>query len=127
MISPCARAFLPDDPTTREQFLTTRMVETGPGTVKLNNPRGSHDDIPTVVGMLVATLSATPEVGRGGITVPRGTIPGYRDRMNAYSRSRSREDDDHRGQLDPRTRRPLGIMGQPPRGVPGVSASPYRW
>lgn len=64
---------LPDDATTREQFLSTRLVETGPGVVKLANPVGHHDDIPTTVGMIVAELTANPHMG-GQVTVPRGRI-----------------------------------------------------
>lgn len=63
---------LPDDEETRSQFLTTRLVETGPGVIKLQNPRGTHDDIPTAVGMTVVDLMARPEVGKGSVTVPRG-------------------------------------------------------
>ncbi|MCT1460083.1 hypothetical protein M3G03_11145 [Aestuariimicrobium sp. p3-SID1156] len=55
---------LPDGATTREQFLTTRLVETSPGVVKLANPVGHHDDIPTTVGMLVAELADSPVGGR---------------------------------------------------------------
>ena len=66
---------LPDDPEVRDEFLTTRLVETAPGVVKLSNPRGAHDDIVTAVGMVVADLTERPDVGRGGVTVPRGVIP----------------------------------------------------
>lgn len=65
---------LPDDEETRAEFIATRLVETGPGTVKLQNPPGQHDDIVTAVGMLVADLTSRPEIGRGSITVPRGRI-----------------------------------------------------
>lgn len=72
---------LPDDEETRAEFIATRLVETGPGTVKLQNPPGQHDDIVTAVGMLVADLTSRPEIGRGSITVPRGRIGAvaYRD------------------------------------------------
>jgi hypothetical protein len=65
---------LPDDAETRAEFIATRLVETGPGTVKLQNPPGQHDDIVAAVGMLVADLSSRPEAGRVTITVPRGRI-----------------------------------------------------
>lgn len=66
---------LPDDDETRAEFLTTRLVETGPGTVKIQNPPGAHDDIVTACGMLVADLTDRPDIGRGSITVPRGLLP----------------------------------------------------
>lgn len=66
---------LPDDEETRAEFLATRMVETGPGTVKIQNPPGAHDDIVTAVGMVVADLAERGEPGRGSITVPGGRIP----------------------------------------------------
>lgn len=68
---------LPDDDETRAEFIATRLVETGPGTVKLQNPPGAHDDIVTAVGMVVADLTARPTPGRGSITIPRGRTPSH--------------------------------------------------
>lgn len=65
---------LPDDAELREEFLTVRLVETGPSTVKLSNPAGHHDDIVTAVGMVAADLLGRPEVGRASIGIPRGTL-----------------------------------------------------
>lgn len=65
---------LPDDEETRREFITTRLVETGPGTVKLQNPPGAHDDIVTAVGMVVTDLMARPETGRGSVMVPQGRM-----------------------------------------------------
>lgn len=61
---------LPDDDETRAEFIATRLVETGPGTVKLQNPPGTHDDIVTAVGMLVTDLTAKPDFGRAWISDP---------------------------------------------------------
>jgi sirohydrochlorin ferrochelatase len=47
------------------------MVETGPGLVKMSNPPGTHDDVLTVVGMIVADLTDSPEIGGGGFSNPR--------------------------------------------------------
>lgn len=63
---------LPDDAETRQEFLSVRMVETGPGTVRLQNPPGTHDDIVTAVGMVVVDLVERGDPGRASITVPRG-------------------------------------------------------
>lgn len=63
---------LPDDDETRAEFLATRLVETGPSTVKLQNPPGQHDDIVAAVGMVAVDLTDQPEAGRGTITVPTG-------------------------------------------------------
>lgn len=65
---------LPDDPEVRNEFLSTRLVESGPGTVKLDNPPRTHDDLVVAVGMVVADLLGKPEVGPGRVTVPSGHI-----------------------------------------------------
>ncbi|PPF47052.1 hypothetical protein C5B85_01895 [Pseudoclavibacter sp. AY1F1] len=59
---------LPDDDETRAEFLATRLVETGPSTVKLQNPPGQHDDIVAAVGMVAVDLAAKPETGRASIS-----------------------------------------------------------
>lgn len=69
---------LPDEEEIRSQFQTVRLVETGPATVKLENPPGTHDDIPTAVGMLLTELTANAPVGRVSISVPQGTRQLYR-------------------------------------------------
>jgi phage terminase large subunit-like protein len=51
---------LPDDPELVSELQTARLVETGPGVVKLQNPRGSHDDLATAVGMAVVHLTEHP-------------------------------------------------------------------
>ncbi|WP_133249892.1 hypothetical protein [Brachybacterium endophyticum] len=65
---------LPDDEEVRSEFVSTRMVETGPGTVKLQNPPGTHDDIVAAVGMVISDLMDQPEPGGGMVTVPRGRV-----------------------------------------------------
>lgn len=69
---------LPDEEEIRSQFQTVRLVETGPATVKLENPPGTHDDIPTAVGMLLTELTSSAPVGRVSISVPQGTRQLYR-------------------------------------------------
>jgi len=66
---------LPDDDELRAEALTVRMVETGPGTVKMSNPPGSHDDVLTAVGMVIADLTERPDAGVVTVTVPQGRIP----------------------------------------------------
>ncbi|MCV7528065.1 hypothetical protein M3D91_011075 [Micrococcus luteus] len=66
---------LPDDVEVRDEFLSTRLVETAPGVVKLSNPRGSHDDIVTAVGMIVADFMERPDDSGARATVPRGVLP----------------------------------------------------
>ncbi|MGO1837443.1 terminase large subunit domain-containing protein [Agrococcus casei] len=61
---------LPDDDELRREFLAVRLVETGPGTVKLQNPPGTHDDIVVAVGMVVADLTERPSIRPGSITMP---------------------------------------------------------
>ena len=65
---------LPDDPEVRTEFLSARLIETGPSTVKLQNPPGTHDDIVAAVGMVIADLTDRPEVGPGSVAVPRGRV-----------------------------------------------------
>ncbi|HEY9292924.1 MAG TPA: terminase large subunit, partial [Microlunatus sp.] len=61
---------LPDDGELTTELGTVRLVETGPGTIKLQNPSGTHDDAVTAVGMVIADLTAKEDTGRGHITVP---------------------------------------------------------
>jgi hypothetical protein len=51
---------LPDDAELVSELRSARLVETGPGVVKLQNPRGSHDDLATAVGMAVVHLGDHP-------------------------------------------------------------------
>lgn len=61
---------LPDDDELRTEAMAVRLVETGPGTVKMSNPPGTHDDVLTAVGMVLADLTAQPDDGRGAIFSP---------------------------------------------------------
>ncbi|GAA2181959.1 hypothetical protein GCM10009847_25650 [Leucobacter tardus] len=65
---------LPDNDELRAEFLAVRLVETGPGTVKLQNPLGTHDDIVTAVGMVVADLTERPAPRPGSIIMPGETV-----------------------------------------------------
>ena len=79
---------LPDDDETREEFMSARMVETGPSTVKLQNPPGTHDDLVVAVGMIVADLSQRPAALMGGISVPgRSVAPSDEHRLPTPHRS----------------------------------------
>jgi hypothetical protein len=51
---------IPDDGELIRELQTARMVETGPGTVKLQNPPGTHDDLAVAVGMCVVDLVDHP-------------------------------------------------------------------
>jgi hypothetical protein len=51
---------LPDDAELIRELQTARLVETGPGTVKLQNPPGTHDDLAVAVGMCVVDLVDHP-------------------------------------------------------------------
>ncbi|MFE5775122.1 hypothetical protein [Brachybacterium sp. NPDC056505] len=77
---------LPDDEEVRAEFVSTRMVETGPGTVKLQNPPGSHDDIVAAVGMVISDLMDQPEPGGAMVTVPRGRRDAVRLAQRASQR-----------------------------------------
>ena len=67
----------------------TRLVETGPGTVKVQHPPGAHDDIVTAVGMVVADLTQLTE-GRGLITSAVGRPIGERSIPTPGPRCRGR-------------------------------------
>lgn len=109
---------LPDDPELIDGFTSTRMIETTPGTVKLSNPAGHHDDIPTVIGMAVALLSERPDA-IGTLSVPSlesmspETARRYHDRTRrtlappAWSRARN----------DPHNPEP-GTLAHAMRGLP---------
>jgi hypothetical protein len=51
---------LPDDPELISELQSARLVETGPGTVKLQNPPGTHDDLAVGVGMCLVDLLDHP-------------------------------------------------------------------
>lgn len=74
---------LPDDEELITELGSVRMVETGPGTVKMINPPGSHDDLAVAVGMVIAELTATPDYGGGSVSVPGRRSP--RLPRSAYS------------------------------------------
>lgn len=110
---------LPDEEETRAEFVATRMIETGPGTVKLQNPPGAHDDIVTAVGMVVADLAQRPEFHGGSITVP-GRV------SRSVTRTTTTE---HAALSTPRAVRDAARRG--PRGIaaivmPGTANDPSR-
>jgi hypothetical protein len=47
---------LPNDQELISELQTARMIETGPGTVKLQNPAGTQDDVAVATGMCVVEL-----------------------------------------------------------------------
>lgn len=61
---------LPDDDEVRAEGATVRMVETGPSTVRMSNPAGTHDDVLTAVGMVAVDLLTRTDYGSGRVTVP---------------------------------------------------------
>jgi hypothetical protein len=67
---------LPDDPELISELQTARLVETGPGTLKMVNPAGSHDDVATTVGMAIVHLTDHPSgVGVfGGLSAGRRSL-----------------------------------------------------
>lgn len=76
---------LPDDEELIRELASVRLVETGPGTVKLVNPAGTHDDLAVVVGMLCAELGqvsghvsqhAAPDEGMVIPTTPMSPVHG---------------------------------------------------
>lgn len=95
---------LPDEDEVRAEFVAARLVETGPGTVKLVNPPGAHDDIVVAVGMVVADLTERAEISAGLVSVPRGRF--------------SRTTSDARPAL-PRRLAVKQLAGKGPRGLPG--------
>ena len=69
---------LPDDPALLEELAEVRIVETGPGTVKLANPPGTHDDQAVAVALAAAHLLERPtsQPGRfSGMLVARTRMP----------------------------------------------------
>jgi hypothetical protein len=113
---------LPDDAETRAEFVARRIVETGPGTIKIQNPPGTHDDIVTTVGMVVVDLTGRADYGQGKIT------------SAARLRSVTRTMQDARPILPTRLavreaarRSPRGLPGATIVGVPGAYDDPRRW
>lgn len=124
---------LPDDDELRDEFLATRLVETAPGVVKLQNPPGSHDDIVTAVGMLVAHFADVPEVGGGSITVPTGNVQRQLTsdrRIGSDSTSRGNSPNlmltGHMRTSQRVGSSPKGLPGGPIVGIPGAYDDPGR-
>ena len=61
---------IPEDAELVSELQSVRMVETGPGTVKMINPPGTHDDLAVAIGMVIADLTQKAETGIGSITDP---------------------------------------------------------
>jgi hypothetical protein len=68
---------LPDDEELAEELASVRLVETGPGLVRLDHHHSQHDDRAVVVGMLTASLMDQPS-GALKLTIPTGRIPSRR-------------------------------------------------
>lgn len=107
---------LPDDPELQSQLATVRIVETGPGTVKMQNPTGTHDDLAVAVAMVAADLLSQPDLVGGVISTAQGSIG---RRSNITTREAIR-----------RPRPGSGLAGalaanrakRMPRGLPGAGA-----
>lgn len=70
---------LPDDPELLEELRQVRIVATGPGTVKLDNPPGTHDDQAVAVALVAAELLERPtsQPARfGGLVQARTSLEG---------------------------------------------------
>jgi hypothetical protein len=119
---------LPDDDETRAEFLATRLVETGPGVVKLQNPPGTHDDIVTAVGMLAVDLAAQPDHGGGSISTPTGHIGPRATVTTREAIRRPAPGSALAGHLarDRAKRMPRGLPGGAIVGVPGAHDDPRR-
>jgi len=71
---------IPDDPELISELQTARLVETGPGTVKLQNPAGTHDDVAVSVGMTVVDLLDRMDglpASWGGLDMARAVVAGH--------------------------------------------------
>jgi hypothetical protein len=69
---------IPDDAELISELQTARLVETGPGTVKMVNPPGTHDDCAVAVGMCVVHLTDKPGQvpgSFGGLELARRQFP----------------------------------------------------
>lgn len=51
---------LPDDPATIAELQSVRLTETGPGTLKLHNPSGTHDDRAVAIALVLVALAEHP-------------------------------------------------------------------
>jgi len=67
---------LPDDDELISELQTARLVETGPGVIRMMNPRGTHDDLATSVGMAIVHLTDHPTnlQGRFDLAAARSTM-----------------------------------------------------
>ena len=65
---------LPDDRELRDELSRVRLKQTGPGSLKLDNPSGTHDDRATVLGMACAMLQGESGAGRAYLQFMRNEI-----------------------------------------------------
>jgi hypothetical protein len=73
---------VPDDPETISELMSTRLVETTPGMLKLSNPVGSHDDIPVAISMALVDLQDRMTGLPGSLPGPemsRRAVAGYEE------------------------------------------------
>lgn len=63
---------LADDDEVRAEFMTARIIGTGPGVVKISSPSGTHDDLVVAVWMLAVDLVQVSEVSTARISLPSG-------------------------------------------------------
>lgn len=111
---------LPDDEETRAEFLTTRLVETGPSTIKLANPPGSHDDIVTAVGMVLVDLADRGEPAEGArIYTPVSALARINRALPPLSRSAA--------QRAPTPAQVRALAERNPRGLKTILGVPGAW
>lgn len=80
---------LPDDPVLLDELAAVRLVETGPGLVKLDNPPGTHDDQAVAVAMAASRLLEAVG-GPTTVYVPQGRISDHRRTAHPLTRRRLR-------------------------------------
>jgi hypothetical protein len=68
---------LPNDPELAAELAAVRLVEVGPGLVRLDHRSGEHDDQAVTVAMVAATLLDRPS-GGARLHVPEGELPPVR-------------------------------------------------
>lgn len=118
--------------------MSTRLVETGPGVVKLSNPVGHHDDIVAAVGMVCVDLVEEPATAGSGFSIPAGRhpAPSLRGGLSGTLQGTTPSGRHNVGMTNgvpqswllrrQKARSPRGIPGGPILGVPGAHDDPRK-
>jgi hypothetical protein len=114
---------LPDDEALIAELGSVRLVETGPGLVRLDHRSGEHDDQAVTIAMVAASLLERP-TGVVRILIPQGRLPTPTRDRHASQTSESGPTTVQDGEQRPASRGPVRLgahFARTIRGTPGYT------